>query len=210
MKTTRNPRRSEYIRNLFAPETPQLALIRKEFDDNISIHAEEGKLLQLLIGLIGARKIVEIGTFGGYSTLWMAGALPPEGHIWTIEKDKGRAETARKNLQHDSRVTLIEGDATEALETLQGPFDMIFIDADKVNYLHYLDWAEKNVRPGGLIIGDNTFLFDAILTDEPVERVRETAREAMRSFNCRLANPARYRSIMLDTPEGMTIAQRLL
>lgn len=91
----------------------------------------------------------------------------------------------------------------------EGPFDMAFIDADKLNYLHYLDWAERNVRKGGLIIGDNTFLFDAVWKEGPVGRVRGTARHAMREFNKRLADPEKYLGILLPTEEGMTIAVKL-
>jgi caffeoyl-CoA O-methyltransferase len=201
--------RSDYIRGLFAPETENLRSLRGSLKDDISVLPEEGKLLQFLIRLSGAKKIVEIGTFAGYSTLWMAAALPADGHIHTIEKDPARAAEARKNLQDRKNVTLTEGNALDILPGLTGPFDMVFIDADKLSYLHYLDWAEKNVRQGGLIVGDNTFLFDAVWKDAPIDRVRETARQAMREFNKRLSDPARYCSIMLDTPEGMTIAQKI-
>lgn len=201
--------RAEYIRSLFAAETDKLRDLRLSLKDDISLLPEEGKLLQLLIRLSGVKKIVEIGTFAGYSALWMSAALAPEGHIHTIEKDPLRAAEARNNLQDCKNVTLLQGNALDILPALQGPFDMVFIDADKLNYLHYLDWAEKNVKKGGLIVGDNTFLFDAVWNDAPVERIRETARKAMRGFNQRLSDPARYCSIMLDTPEGMTIAQKI-
>jgi predicted O-methyltransferase YrrM len=83
---------------------------------------------------------------------------------------------------------------------------MIFIDADKINYLNYLDWAEENIRPGGLIIGDNTLLFDAVFQEKLPKGIVEAARQAMRTFNQRLAEPDKYHSIMLPTKEGMTIA----
>ena len=103
------------------------------------------------------------------------------------------------------------GDALDVLPQLskEGPFDMVFIDADKLNYLRYLDWAEENVRKGGLIVGDNTFLFDAVWRDDPVDRVRQTARDAMRDFNRRLADPQKYCGILLPTQEGMTVALKL-
>lgn len=200
--------RRDYIQKTFAHETDELAALRARLQDNISIHPEDGRMLQLLIGLGQVSSVVEIGTFGGYSAIWMANALPENGRLITIEKDPARAAAVRPTLAAHDKITLLEGDALEVLATLQGPFDMVFIDADKLNYLHYLDWAEKNVRAGGLIVGDNTFLFDAVWQDGPIERVRETARQAMRDFNRRLADPARYDSIMLPSVEGMTIARK--
>lgn len=207
--------RLDYIRQLFAPETPAMQAARAaaaaENQDNISLHPEEGKLLQMLAQLAGAKKIVEIGTFYGYSALWLAGGLADGGHLWTLEKDTTRAARARDFIGQHPAITMIGGDALASLAALEshGPFDMVFIDADKLNYARYLDWAETNVRKGGLIVGDNTFLFDAVWKDEPVERVRETARQAMRDFNKRLADPQRYRGLMLPTGEGLTIAQKL-
>ena len=201
--------RMDYIRQLFASENDAqksaFASLTAE-NDRIAIYPEEGKLLQLLIRMINASKIVEIGTLGGYSALWMAEALPEDGVLYTLEKDPARAALSRKNTAHDPRIQLIEGDAMKTLATLRGPVYLVFIDADKLHYNDYLDWAEQNVRTGGLIIGDNTMLFDAVWHDEPVERVRPTAREALRQFNKRLADPAKYHGIMLPTTEGLTIA----
>lgn len=205
------PDKNAYIRDLFASETPALKKIRDSItdkNDQIIIDPEEGKLLQMLARMIGAVTIVEIGALAGYSTLWMAGALPPGGSITTIEKDPRRAAMARANLAPYKNITLHEGAAMDVLPTLQpaAPFDMVFIDADKLNYLHYLDWAEKNIRKGGLIVGDNTLLFDAVWSDKIPDNVRQTALAAMRAFNQRLSDPEKYTSILLPTAEGMTIA----
>lgn len=202
--------RFDYIRHLFAPETPALKNIRErttDKNDQISILPEEGKILQLLIRLAGIKTIVEIGTLSGYSTQWMADALPPDGHIYTFEKDLKRAATAKENLHHP-KITLVTGDALETLPTIsaKAPFDMVFIDADKLHYTDYLDWAEKHIRKGGLIVGDNTLLFDAVWREALPDRIRQTALLAMRNFNLRLANPAKYTSILLPTAEGMTVA----
>jgi predicted O-methyltransferase YrrM len=200
--------RLDYIRKTFAPETAEQKCAHENAPADIAIYPEEGKLLQLLIHLGGIKKIIEIGTLSGYSALWMADALPDDGLLITVEKDASRAATAQKNIGVHPKIQLITGDARTALPHLEkdGPFDMAFIDADKLNYLHYLEWAEKNVRKGGLIVGDNTLLFDAAWKDAPVERVRETAREAIRAFNLRLADPLKYTSILLPTQEGLTIA----
>ena len=202
--------RLDYIRQLFAPETPQLKTVREnttDKNDRISVHPEEGKLLQLLIKLAGVKTVVEIGTLLGYSALWMADALPDDGHIYTFEKDAARAARASTNLRQP-KITLITGDAVETLASIESraPFDMVFIDADKLRYLRYLDWAEKHVRAGGLIVGDNTLLFDAVWREAQTSRIRQTALTAMREFNQRLADPAKYTAILLPTAEGMTIA----
>lgn len=196
--------RTDYIRQTFAPEADALRAARAEGD--ISITPETGKLLQFLIRLGNVKKVVEIGTLSGYSALWIAAALPDDGEIITIEKDPARAATAKKHIGGHPKIRMVEGDALKILPTLPGPFDMAFIDADKLNYEHYLDWTEANVRKGGLIVGDNTFLFDAVWKDGPIDRVRETARAAMRAFNARLSDPEKYTAIMLDTPEGLTVA----
>lgn len=209
--------RQDYIRQLFAVETPALKEVRSTLtadNDQIAVEPEDGKFLQFLVRLIDAKKIVEIGTLAGYSALWMAGALLEDGHLYTIEKDEQRFTKAKANLQkHDLKrqITLLSGTALDVLPTLvdEGPFDVVFIDADKLNYLHYLDWAEKNLRTGGLIVADNTFLSDAVWNDAPVERIRDTAREAMREFNRRLADSSRYHSVMLPTSAGMTIGQKI-
>lgn len=200
--------RRDYIRATFAHETAELQTIRESLADNISIHPEDGRLLQFLIGLADVHSVVEIGTFGGYSAIWMANALPADGRLITIEKDESRAAAVAPILAKHPKITLMQGDALDVLKTLHGTYDMVFIDADKLGYLEYLDWAENHVRPGGLIIGDNSFLFDAVWDDGPVDRVRDTARRVMRTFNQRLADPARYDSIQLPTVEGMTIARK--
>jgi predicted O-methyltransferase YrrM len=199
--------RTDYIRQLFADETPEQRAAW--VDGGISVAPEVGRLLEVLARLCGARRIVEIGAFSGYSALWLARALPPDGSVVSIEKDPARAAAARTHTAHDPRITVIEGDALKVLPEISGPFDLAFIDADKLNYARYLDWAEANVRRGGLIIGDNTFLSDAVWRDDAIERVRPTARAAMREFNQRLADRARYASVMLDTPQGLTVGLKL-
>ena len=200
----------DYIRQTFALETPALKAIRErttDKNDQISISPEEGRMLQVLIKLAGIKTIVEIGTLSGYSAQWMADALPADGHIYTLEKDEKRAAMAHENLRHQ-KITLLTGDALETLSSLnaKGPFDMVFIDADKLHYMHYLRWAEVHIRKGGLIVGDNTLLFDTVWRNEPNDRVRQTALQVMRDFNQRLADPDKYTGILLPTSDGMTVA----
>lgn len=211
------PDKIKYIRDLFAPEDNLLKEFREQslkMGRPISIGAEEGKLLQLFIKMNNIKTIVEVGTLTGYSALWMVQALPKDGKLYTIEIDPTYIEIAKDNFKKlhpelQNKIELLEGNALEKLQELsqeQEQFDMIFIDADKHNYLNYLDWAEKNIKKGGLIVGDNTFLFGAVYMDELPYRTRPTTQKIMREFNQRLANKDKFDSIMLATDEGMTIA----
>lgn len=202
----------EYIRNLYAKEDELLKSISERLKaqgKSIHIAPEEGKLLELLIHMNNVRTIVEIGTLAGYSTIWMARALPENGKIITLEKDPTNASMAREHfLSSDvnERISLIEGDAIETLKTLKGPFYMVFIDADKAGYLNYLEWAESNIKNGGLIIADNTLLFGSIVHDSPPDDVAPSTWKIMREFNQKLADDSRYHSLLFPTFEGMTIA----
>lgn len=184
----------------------------------INIGAEEGALLQFLIRLAGVRDVVEIGTLTGYSALWIARALPEGGRLITLEKEAAYAALARETFAHsdvEDKITLIEGDAQDSLASLGGSYDMassydmVFVDADKLSYARYLDWAEENVRKGGLIVLDNSLLFDNVYLDTPCESISRTAHEVMRQCNKRLSDKTRYSSILIPTDEGMTIAQKL-
>jgi predicted O-methyltransferase YrrM len=128
----------------------------------IQVSPPQGKLLNLLARALGARSILELGTLGGYSTLWMARALAPGGRLVTLEADPAHAEVARANLTSAGvadRVEIRLGPALETLPHLQAegraPFDLVFIDADKVGYADYLSWAHRLSRIGSLIVADN-------------------------------------------------------
>ena len=124
------------------------------------VAANQGKLLALFVRMTQARRILEIGTLGAYSSIWMARALPPDGKLITLEADPTHADVARQNIQLaglTDRIKLIEGPALNSLENFGDvpPFDLIFIDADKPNNPGYLEWALHYSRPGTVIIGDN-------------------------------------------------------
>ncbi|MBZ8133721.1 O-methyltransferase [Afifella sp. IM 167] len=128
----------------------------------IDVSPLQGKLLYLLARMMGARRILEIGTLGGYSSIWLARALPEDGRLVTLEAVPAHAEVARANLERaglSSRVDIRLGAALASLPALEeeaaGPFDFVFIDADKPNNPAYLEWALKLTRPGGVILGDN-------------------------------------------------------
>lgn len=136
-------------------------------------------MLALFARMVGARRILEIGTLGGYSTIWMARALPTGGEVVTIEANPEHAKIARANIEHaglGQSVDLKEGKALDILPGLKGPFDLIFIDADKPNNPEYIRWALQLSRPGTVIVGDNVVrggaVVDGASTDPNVRGVR--------------------------------------
>jgi len=144
------------------------------------VSALQGKMLSIFIQMSRAVRVLEIGTLGGYSTIWMARALPPHGSITTIEFNAHHAEVASQNIEKAGlaeRVTLHRGAALDILPTLDAPFDLIFIDADKVNNPLYLEWAIRLSKPGTVIIGDNTVrgghIIDADSNDPNVTGLRK-------------------------------------
>jgi caffeoyl-CoA O-methyltransferase len=152
----------EYISSLLAQEDDALAAARTASQEaglpDIAISAAEGKFLHVLARAVNAERILEIGTLGGYSTIWMARALPPHGQLITIEVDDHHADVARSNIARANLANRVEvrvGAALDVLPTLSGPFDFIFIDADKETYVEYFTWAVKLARPGTLIVADN-------------------------------------------------------
>jgi caffeoyl-CoA O-methyltransferase len=167
----------------------------------IQVGPSEGRLLFLLMRLVSARKVVEVGTLVGYSAIHMARALPADGHLWSIEFEERHAIVARENIAKASladRVTVKIGAGRDVLPTLEqhGPFDVVFIDADKVNYDHYGKWAIEHLRPGGLVLGDNAYLFGELVDD--TDRGR-----AMRTFHERVARACD--SVCVPTPDGLVL-----
>jgi predicted O-methyltransferase YrrM len=163
----------------------------------------QGKLLQLLARVVGARRILEIGTLAGYSTIWLARALPEGGRVVTLEADPAHATVARANLERAGladRVELREGPALESLPRLAedrgaGRFDLVFVDADKPNDPEYLEWSVRLARPGALIVLDNVVRGGAVAegaSDDP--RV-----EGIRRMNERIASDPRLEATALQT-----------
>ncbi|MFE1266350.1 O-methyltransferase [Streptomyces sp. NPDC058758] len=140
----------------------------------IAVAPNQGKLLNLLAQVQGARRILEIGTLGGYSTIWLARALPADGRLTTLEYDPRHAEVARGNLARAGLADRVEVRTGPALDTLQlleeegaGPFDLVFVDADKANNPHYVTWALKLSRPGTLIVVDNVVRGGRVAVEDP-------------------------------------------
>lgn len=171
----------------------------------IQLGPSEGRLIELLLRLTKARKVVEIGTLAGYSALWIARALPPGGHLWTIEANPKHAGIAAEVIGEagfGDRVTIVRDDAAEILPKLSnsGPFCAVFLDADKGRYDLYGRWATENLRSGGLLIGDNAYLFGRLLEDSEEGR-------AMRRFHEEMAS--HFDSVCVPTPDGLAVGVKL-
>ncbi len=135
----------------------------------ISVSAPLGGLIKVLAKATGAKRVLEIGTLGGYSTIWLAQALAQGGELISLEFSSHHAEVARQNLSANGigdEVTILVGAALDTLPTLAAPFDFIFIDADKKNNPHYLDWGIKLARPGSMILIDNVVRGGAVLDED--------------------------------------------
>ncbi|TAK20689.1 MAG: O-methyltransferase [Chloroflexota bacterium] len=177
----------------------------------IQIPPADGRILEVLLRLVGARRVVEIGTLGAYSTQWLARALPDDGHLWTIEVSARHAAVARDVLSRaglGAKVTVLEGAALLVLPDLEprGPFDAVFIDADKENYVNYAEWASAHLRPGGLVIGDNTYFFGRLAGVASRDAAEEKAISAMRAFHQLVARE--FHGVVLPTLEGLTVGVR--
>jgi predicted O-methyltransferase YrrM len=167
----------EYLTKLLIPSDPVLEAALQDSDAGglpaISVTPTQGKLLWLFARLINARKILELGTLGAYSTIWLARALPKDGRLITLEASPEHAEVATANLQRAGLTDRVELRLGRGLDLLPGladegiaPFDLIFIDADKVNTANYFIWALKLSRPGTLIITDNVIRKGAVADAE--------------------------------------------
>jgi len=172
----------DYLERLLPADPLFAELLQASADAGLPAHdvsPVQGRLLELLARLRGAESILEIGTLGGYSTLWLARALPPGGRIVTLEADPHHARIARANLERAGvadAVAIVAGPALETLPGVAGPFDLIFIDADKEHSADYLTLALAHARPGTLIVADNVVrggaLADASSADPRVLGVR--------------------------------------
>jgi predicted O-methyltransferase YrrM len=203
---------------VFGQDDADLAFVRDELvkkdEAYRAVGPHEARILQFLVRGFGVKRVVEIGTLYGYSALAMAKALPDDGLIVTVEKDPAIREIAmgmfaRSSVAERVKSVLADAEGTMAEAAAYGPFDMAFIDANKAGYVRYLDWAEENVRRGGLIVGDNTFLFGAVFGESRSANTSENQIRIMNEFNRRLADPQRYNSLMTPTFEGMTVGQKL-
>jgi len=173
----------DYLSGVLVPSDPALEGARQASDEaglpSIAVAPNQGKLLNLMARMIGARSILEIGTLGGYSTIWLARALPPQGRLVTLEYDSKHAEVARGNIDAAGLGGLVDvrvGKALDLLPSVEGPIDLAFIDADKANNPAYFEASLKLVRPGGVIVVDNVVrggaVTDAASEDPNIQGIR--------------------------------------
>jgi caffeoyl-CoA O-methyltransferase len=195
----------EYIEGLY-PADPVLAEVEASIVEagmpQISVTQSLGRLLHTLAVLIHATRVLEIGTLGGYSTIWLARALPPAGRIVSIESVPAHADMARANLRRageDEHVELIVGRALDVLPDVEQsdapPFDLIFIDADKAPLVEYFEWALRLARPGTLIIADNVIREGKVLDPD----IDDASAQGARRFNSMLARHDEVTSVILQT-----------
>ncbi len=206
-----DPGLARYVEHLFQPEDDVLREIRarstKAGLPEIQVGPMDGRLLEFLARTCGARKAVEVGTLGGYSGVCLLRGMP-EGHLHTFELSESHAAVARESFLRagvGTRATVHVGPAVTMLPKIEteGPFDLVFIDADKVSYPTYREWAAKNLRPGGLILADNTFAWGGIATSQ------EEGPAALRRFNQAQAEDKRFLSTIIPTAEGLTCGVKL-
>lgn len=205
-----------YIEELFVPEDPALEAALADSQSaglpEIQVSPNQGKLLQLLAGISGARRILEIGTLGGYSTIHLARALPDNGTLVSLELEERHAEVARRNIERaglGEKVEVRVGNAKESLSAMadggEGPFDLIFIDANKEGYPEYLEWSLRLARPGSVILADNTIRGGGVLDPQ------DGSARVMREFNQLLADDERLSAIILpilrEYVDGLAIAR---
>lgn len=208
----------QYINTLLVEEDEALHAVEASIKENdipqISISPNQGKFLQILAKLCNAKKILEVGTLAGYSTIWLARALSKTGRLISLEFDPKHAKVAKQNIDRAGLAPIVEIRMGKALDTLPqlekegaGPFDMIFIDADKSPYAEYFQWALKLSRPGTLIVADNVIregkVLDPTSTDEMVKGVQR--------FNDVLARTKSVTATIIQTVgtkehDGMAIA----
>jgi len=207
-----------YIGDLLAVEdrslTDTTALIESNSIPNASISPTQGKFLQVMAVACNAKRILEIGTLGAYSTIWLAKSLPANGKIITIEFDPAHIEVAKRNIENAGLTDKIEirhGAALDILPQLEkehdGPFDMIFIDADKPPYKEYFQWAIKLGRPGTIVIADNVIRNGKVLDlDSDDEKVKGVQRLNSWLSTCKEVTATILQTVGVKEYDGMVVA----
>ncbi|MDQ3978544.1 MAG: class I SAM-dependent methyltransferase [Actinomycetota bacterium] len=194
------------------PEAPWLAALAEETRATSESHGMmvgplEGRFLEFLVWLAGARSVLEIGMFTGYSALSMAAALPADGRLVTCEIDPERAAIARRHFDGSpfaDRIEIRVGPALDTLATLDGPFDLVFIDADKSNYSNYYDAVLPKLADRGIIAADNVLWSGRVLDAEDTS----DDTEAIRAFNAKVRDDPRVVNVMVTIRDGVSLIRR--
>jgi caffeoyl-CoA O-methyltransferase len=201
-----------YAERISSPEPDLLRKLReetyhtRELPQQVAGHLQ-GRFLAFLTKAIGARRVLEIGTFVGYSALCFAEGLPPDGEVVTIDRDPTIEPIARryfKQVPYGRKISLKIGDALSILRSLKGKFDLVYIDADKVNYHRYYTHAFAKVPSGGLIVADNLLWGGAVLD----KKAKDPDTKALQSFARRVRADERAESVLLTLRDGLLIARK--
>ena len=198
----------QYIVDTFTEEDDILKSVIKETEEKhfpmIQVSPENGKFLQLMIRMISAKRVLEVGTLTGYSAVWMARGLPEDGKLKTLEIEAKHAEVARKYIQKaglDKKAEVLVGDALELMNKLsREKFDFVFIDADKERYPLYLEKALSMTNEGGIICADNTLRDGEIVSKKP-----DKGTQGVQIFNRMMANDKRLYSLLVPISDGVTV-----
>lgn len=205
---------ANYVHDLFQPEDEVLAWVRQRAAEaklpDIHVPALDGLCLEIIARASGAKRAVEIGVLAGYSGICLMRGMGSGAKLWALEKSESHAKVARESFSRagiHNAVELLVGNALTLLPTLEasGPFDLVFIDADKENYLNYFRWASRNLRQGGVLLADNCFAFGEITeaeSDRPVV-------QSLRRFNAAVAEDSSLRATILPSGEGLLFAVKL-
>jgi caffeoyl-CoA O-methyltransferase len=211
-----DPKLEAYTIRVFAPEDPFLADVRARQRaaglPDIQVAPLDSLHLEVLARVNGAQRAVEIGTLGGYSGTSLLRGMGTGGFLHTFELDPRHAEVARETFRRagfERQVHVHVGKALERLPDIEpeGPFDLVFVDADKEGYARYVEWAAEHLRPGGVVLLDNAFLFGRVV-DEPDGEMAAAIRSMRRSHEL-LAQTGRFRSTMLPTGEGLALGVKV-
>ncbi len=206
-------RLAAYGRSLFGVEDAALARVRERHEGQglpqIHVSPEQGRFLQVLVRAVGAKRVLEVGSLAGYSGIWLARALQPGGELVTIELDPERAGAARAAFEESGVadvVRVLEGDALTLLPSLAGPYDAVFLDADKASMPTYFTHAVRLLRLGGLLISDNAFLNGRVA--DPDDDSPDA--QGMRAFNRLAATDPRLVSALVPMRDGIVVAVKVV
>ncbi len=203
-----------YINRTFVREPEWIAAARAAGEQRrpgMQISAYEGHLLRWLVRVSGAKRILEIGTFMATSTLWLADGVGEDGKVTALEFAADYAAAAVQHIAaspHADRVEILHTDAHAWLAASAAipTYDLVFIDAEKTGYARYLEAVLPRLHPRGFIVGDNSLLFGALSGEYP-DAASAKAKASMEAFNTTLADASRFESVLLPTPEGLTVAR---
>jgi predicted O-methyltransferase YrrM len=197
-----------YLRTRYWEEDELLRELREDLErrgPTIQVSAETGRLLAVLIAATGAARVLEVGTLFGYSGVWLARALPASGHLDTLELSDVHADAAEEWFSRAGlaeRVTVHRGAALDTLVGLEGPYDAVFIDAAKTEYVGYADHAARLLRPGGMLLADNA-IWSARVADPAVT---DADTEGIRRFHDRIASGSAWASTVLPVGDGVSVS----